>query len=292
MTSGLVSLRTDRTERPRSGRRPRPFGRRVYIETYGCQMNVGDTELIEGLLASRGYLRVSEPDRADVILVNTCAIREHAETRVRGRIGELQRYRRERPELVLGVTGCMAQRLGERLIEETSGVDLVAGPDAYRGLPRLIASIQESAIERGQTLLELDASENYEGIESVRAEGVSAWLTVQRGCDHRCTFCIVPYVRGPEKNREPAAILAEARRAVEQGYGEIVLLGQTVNSYRCGAWDFSRLLGAVCRVEGVRRVRFTSPHPNDVTDPLLEVMEAEPAACRQLHLPVQSGADR
>ncbi|WP_420634206.1 tRNA (N6-isopentenyl adenosine(37)-C2)-methylthiotransferase MiaB [Candidatus Palauibacter sp.] len=270
----------------------RPFGSRVYIETYGCQMNINDTELMEGLLADEGFVRVDGPDRADVILVNTCAIREHAERRVRGRIGELQRHRKRHPELVLGVTGCMAQRLGPRLIEETAGVDLVAGPDAYRGLPELIGSIQANAIERGQTLLELDSEENYEGVASVRRQGVSAWITVQRGCDHRCTFCIVPYVRGGEKNRAPEAILAETRRAVEDGFSEVVLLGQTVNSYRAGDWDFATLLRSVSRVDGIRRVRFTSPHPNDVTPGLLEVMAEEPTVCRQLHLPAQSGSDR
>ena len=293
--SSLVSLRSSGARRPAPGHppdRPRPFGARVYIETYGCQMNINDTELMEGLLANDGFVRVDGPERADVILVNTCAIREHAERRVRGRIGELQRHRKRRPELVLGVTGCMAQRLGPRLIDEAAGVDLVAGPDAYRGLPELIASIQTDAIERGQTLLELDADENYEGVDGVRRQGVSAWITVQRGCDHRCTFCIVPYVRGGEKNRAPEAILAETRRAVEDGFSEVVLLGQTVNSYRSGDWDFATLLRAVSRVDGIRRVRFTSPHPNDVTPELLGVMAEEPAVCRQLHLPVQSGSNR
>ena len=291
MTSGTVQLR----RRPASGgssvRRPRPLGRRLYIETYGCQMNINDTELMEGMLAERGFLRVEDAADADVILINTCAIREHAEQRVRGRIGQLQRYRRDNPHLVLGVTGCMAQRLGPRLVASRD-VDLVAGPDAYRGLGDLIDDLQANAIERGQTLLELDTAENYEGVKPVRAAGVSAWITVQRGCDHRCTFCIVPYVRGPEKNREPQAILAETRRAVERGFTEVVLLGQTVNSYRSGEWDFPRLLEAVARVDGIRRVRFTSPHPNDVSEALLDVMAREPAVCRQLHLPVQSGADR
>ena len=310
--SSLVNLRSARTRHPapradvgvgapgpsrgpaagHPPARPRPYGGRVYIETYGCQMNINDTELMEGLLANDGFVRVDGPERADVILVNTCAIREHAERRVRGRIGELQRHRKRRPELVLGVTGCMAQRLGPRLIDEAAGVDLVAGPDAYRGLPQLIASIQTDVIERGQTLLELDADENYEGVDGVRRRGVSAWITVQRGCDHRCTFCIVPYVRGGEKNRAPEAILAETRRAVEDGFSEVVLLGQTVNSYRSGDWDFATLLRAVSRVDGIRRVRFTSPHPNDVTPELLEVMAEEPTVCRQLHLPVQSGSNR
>ncbi|MFQ5691261.1 MAG: tRNA (N6-isopentenyl adenosine(37)-C2)-methylthiotransferase MiaB, partial [Gemmatimonadota bacterium] len=270
----------------------RPVGRRVFIETYGCQMNINDAELMAGVLARRGYLQVDDAARADVILVNTCAIREHAEQRVYGRLGQLQRYRERRPDLVLGVTGCMAQRVGERLLRDLPGVDLVAGPDAYRRLGEIVEEMQMGAVARGQALLELDASENYQGIESVRREGVSAWITVQRGCDHRCTFCIVPYVRGPEKNRSPERVLEETRRAVRAGYTEVTLLGQTVNSYRWEEWDFPRLLRAVARVPGLRRVRFTSPHPNDVTPALLEAIAEEPAVCRQLHLPVQSGADR
>jgi len=275
----------------RGASRPRPVSRKVYIETYGCQMNINDTELMAGVLERAGYLQVDEPGRADVVLVNTCAIREHAERRVRGRIGDLQRHRSENPGLVLGVTGCMAQRIGDELVE-IDGVDLVAGPDAYRELADRIEAIRFGGQTRGQELLELDGSENYEGIEAVRGEGVTAWITVQRGCDHRCTFCIVPYVRGPEKNRDPEAVLTEARTAVERGYTEVSLLGQTVNSYEHGVWDFARLLRAVGRVDGLRRVRFTSPHPNDVTPELLEVMADEPAVCRQLHLPVQSGSDR
>jgi tRNA-2-methylthio-N6-dimethylallyladenosine synthase len=264
--------------------------RKVYIETYGCQMNINDTELMAGVLSDAGYLRVGEPERADVILVNTCAVREHAERRVRGRIGQLQKYREDVSDLVLGVTGCMAQRIGDELVE-LNGVDLVAGPDAYRGLGRRIEAIRFGDRPRGQELLELDATENYEGIEAIRGEGVTAWITVQRGCDHRCTFCIVPYVRGGEKNREPDAILSEAREAVRRGYTEVTLLGQTVNSYRRDGWGFARLLRAVAGVDGLRRVRFTSPHPNDVTPELLEVMAEEPSVCRQLHLPVQSGSD-
>ncbi len=264
----------------------------VYIETYGCQMNIGDTELMAGVLAEGGYVRVDDPDLADVILVNTCAIREHAEQRVLGRLGQLQRYRKRRPELVLGVTGCMAQRIGDRLLGEVRGVDLVAGPDAYRHLGEIVDGIRLGAVEKGQALLELDISEDYSGLSSVRGEGVSAWVTVQRGCDHRCTFCIVPYVRGPEKNRTPAEVLAEVGEAVRRGYSEVTLLGQTVNSYAAEDWDFAALLRAVARVPGLRRVRFTSPHPNDVSERLLEVMAEERAVCPQLHLPAQSGADR
>jgi len=271
---------------------PRPMRRRAFIETYGCQMNLGDSELMTGVLAERGYITVDDPAAADVIIVNTCAIREHAEQRVRGRIGQLQRHRAENPELVLAVTGCMAQRLGSDLLETAAGVDVVAGPDAYRDIGRLIDQIRLGDLGRGQLLLALDADENYEDLATVRQEGVTAWVTVQRGCDHRCTFCIVPYVRGPEKNREPEAVLAEVAGAVDGGFTEVTLLGQTVNSYRYDTWDFARLLRAVARVDGIRRVRFTSPHPNDVSDELIEVMATEPTVCRQLHLPVQSGSDR
>ncbi len=285
----LLALRRNR---PGAGSVPRPFQSRVYIETYGCQMNINDTELMAGVLADAGYVTVEEPDRADVILLNTCAIREHAERRVLGRIGELQRHRRRRPDLVLGVTGCMAQRLGRTLLGPGAGVDLVAGPDAYRRLGEVIETMRAGGVARGQALLELDASEGYEGLNAVRRAGVTAWVTVQRGCDHRCTFCIVPYVRGPEKNRSPEVILDEVTNVVAGGFNAVTLLGQTVNSYRWEEWDFARLLQAVARAPGLRRLTFTSPHPNDVGERLLEVMAAEPVVCRQLHLPAQSGANR
>lgn len=271
---------------------PVPVSRCAYIETYGCQMNIGDSEIMAGALADRGYVTVDDPTRADVIVVNTCAIREHAEQRVLGRIGQLQQLRRDRPDVVLAVTGCMAQRLGPDLLERSAGVDLVAGPDSYRQLGDVVDGIRGGAIARGQLLLELDDEENYDGVSSIRRTGVSAWITVQRGCDHRCTFCIVPYVRGPEKNRSPNTILAEVEEAVAAGFREVTLLGQTVNSYHHGATDFARLLREVAHVEGIRRVRFTSPHPNDVSDQLLDAMAEESNICPQLHLPVQSGSNR
>lgn len=289
MAQPLITLKRSARRRPDP---VLPATRRAFVETYGCQMNLGDAELMTGVLAERGYVTVDRPEAADVIIVNTCAIREHAEQRVRGRIGQLQQHRVSNPDLVLAVTGCMAQRLGGELLESTAGVDLVAGPDAYRDIGRLVDEIRSGDLPRGQLLLALDADENYEGLSAVRHEGVTAWVTVQRGCDHRCTFCIVPYVRGPEKNREPELVLAEVEGAVAAGFTEVTLLGQTVNSYRHGDWDFAGLLRAVARVDGIRRVRFTSPHPNDVTDDLIEVMADEPAVCRQLHLPVQSGSNR
>jgi len=272
--------------------------KRAYVETYGCQMNISDGELMEGLLAARGYEIVRTPEEADVVLVNTCAIREHAETRVLGRVSQLNGLKRERPELVIGVTGCMAQRLGTTLLEQAPYVDLVMGPDGYRSLPESLERIAEGRAARvgreGSRLavLEFDAAENYQGLEQLRSDGPVAWVPIQRGCDHRCTFCIVPYVRGPEKNRSAAEVVSEVERLAERGVSEVTLLGQTVNSYRSEGVSFPELLRRVSRVAGIRRVRFTSPHPNDVTPELVGVMAEEPAVCEHLHLPAQSGSDR
>ena len=276
--------------------------KRVYVETYGCQMNISDGELMEGVLEDHGYEIAADPEDADVILVNTCAIREHAERRVLGRVGQLSGLKRERPDLVIGVTGCMAQRMGETLLEQAPHVDLVMGPDGYRSLPERLAAIEEgrkirpsrSAKKRGPQLavLDLDLGENYEGLDQRRASRISAWVPVQRGCDHRCTFCIVPYVRGPEKNRKPGEVLREIKEIADSGVTEVTLLGQTVNSYEADGQSFPDLLRSVARVPGIRRVRFTSPHPNDVTTDLLDVMAEETAVCEQLHLPLQAGSDR
>ena len=276
--------------------------KRVYVETYGCQMNISDGELMEGLLEDHGYEIAADPEDADVILVNTCAIREHAERRVLGRVGQLSGLKRERPDLVIGVTGCMAQRMGETLLKQAPHVDLVMGPDGYRSLPEWLAAIEEgrkirpsrSAKKRGPQLavLDLDLGENYEGLDQRRASRISAWVPVQRGCDHRCTFCIVPYVRGPEKNRKPGEVLREIKEIADSGVTEVTLLGQTVNSYEADGQSFPDLLRSVARVPGIRRVRFTSPHPNDVTTDLLDVMAEETAVCEQLHLPLQAGSDR
>ena len=276
--------------------------KRVYVETYGCQMNISDGELMEGLLEDHGYEIAADPEDADVILVNTCAIREHAERRVLGRVGQLSGLKRERPDLVIGVTGCMAQRMGETLLKQAPHVDLVMGPDGYRSLPEWLAAIEEgrkirpsrSAKKRGPQLavLDLDLGENYEGLDQRRASRISAWVPVQRGCDHRCTFCIVPYVRGPEKNRKPGEVLREIKEIADSGVTEVTLLGQTVNSYEADGQSFPDLLRSVARVPGIRRVRFTSPHPNDVTTDLLDVMAEEIAVCEQLHLPLQAGSDR
>ncbi len=256
-------------------------------------MNISDGELMEGVLESEGYEIVTSAETADVVLVNTCAIREHAERRVLGRVGQLNALKRRRPGLILGVTGCMAQRLGDDLLEAAPYVDLVMGPDSYRGLGAALRKVRpEAGTPKRLSVLGLSLDENYRGLEQRRRSRVSAWVPVQRGCNHRCTFCIVPYVRGSEKNRDPGDVLAEVRLAAARGITEVTLLGQTVNSYRSGEWSFARLLRAVARVPGVRRVRFTSPHPNDVTEELVEVMAAERAVCEQFHLPVQSGSNR
>ena len=276
--------------------------KKVYVETYGCQMNISDGELMEGILVEKGYEVSTAAEEADVIIVNTCAIREHAEERVLGRVGQLYGIKKERPEVIIGVTGCMAQRLGDNLLQRAPYVDLVMGPDGYRSLPEQLERIHigaksmpsRSSKKRGPQLavLDLDVGENYEGLVQRRTSPVSAWVPIQRGCDHKCTFCIVPYVRGPEKNRKSSDILNEVREIAEAGRTEVTLLGQTVNSYESDGVFFHELLRSVARIDGIRRVRFTSPHPNDVTPELLRVMAEESAICEQLHLPLQSGNDK
>ena len=260
---------------------------RIYIETYGCQMNVADSELMLGVLAREGYVAVDDPAAADVVLVNTCAVRDHAEQKVLSRLGELQRCRQ--PGGVLGVVGCMAQRLGPRLLERVPQVDLVVGPDGYRGLPALIARARggERAAE-----VEFKAWEHYEDVPPVRARAASAFVTVQRGCDYRCTFCIVPMTRGPERSRNLADVVREVDHLAATGTTEVTLLGQTVNSYDDGAHDFADLLRAVGAVEGIRRLRFTSPYPTDFGERVVAAMAETPAVCEHVHLPVQSGSSR
>ncbi len=257
----------------------------VYIETYGCQMNVSDSELMYGKLQAEGYVPTDSPVGADVVLVNTCAIRENAEQRVIGRLGELRRDLK--PDAVLGVTGCMAQRLGPRLLETDTRVQLVVGPDAYRMLPSLIDGARGG--ERF-TATDFDLEEHYEDFSARRFEGVKAWIPVQRGCDYRCTYCIVPTTRGPERSRRLADVVREVGEVAQQGITEVVLLGQTVNSYHDGTHDFADLLRAVGAVDGIRRVRYTSPHPSDFSDRVIAAMAETPTVCEHVHLPMQSGS--
>ncbi|MFL5637738.1 MAG: tRNA (N6-isopentenyl adenosine(37)-C2)-methylthiotransferase MiaB, partial [Gemmatimonadaceae bacterium] len=259
----------------------------VYIETYGCQMNVSDTELMLGKLTESGYDSVQEPEAADVILINTCAIREHAEQRVIGRLGEMKN--RMKRDAVLGVTGCMAQRLGVQLLDRVKHVSLVIGPDGYRELPSLIESARGGA---RTTATEFDLEEHYEDFTPRRFDGVKAWIPVQRGCDYACTYCIVPTTRGPERSRQLAEVVREHEAVVASGISEIVLLGQTVNSYFDGAHDFAALLRGVGAVPGVKRLRFTSPHPNDFSKDVIRAMAETEAVCEHVHLPMQSGSTR
>ena len=258
--------------------------RTVYIETYGCQMNVSDSELMLGKLAAEGYTPVDQPDGADVILVNTCAIRDHAEQRVLGRLGELKRNMKQGS--IVGVTGCMAQRLGPRLLK-SKHVSLVVGPDGYRALPELLEGAR-----RGERMVatDFDLEEHYEDFAPKRFDSVKAWIPVQRGCDYRCAYCIVPHTRGSERSRKLSDVVRETRDVVASGMGEVVLLGQTVNSYNDGEYDFADLLRAVGAVPGVRRLRFTSPHPNDFSDRVIAAMAEVDAVCEHVHLPMQSGS--
>jgi tRNA-2-methylthio-N6-dimethylallyladenosine synthase len=260
---------------------------RVYIETYGCQMNVSDSELVLGVLRQEGYVAAAGPAEADVVLVNTCAVREHAEQKVLSRLGELKQVKQ--PGGVLGVVGCMAQRLGPRLLERVPQVDLVVGPDGYRGLPELIARARGGERAADTTFKNW---EHYEDVPPVREIGASAYVTVQRGCNYRCTFCIVPMTRGPERSRKLADVVREVTDLACTGTTEVTLLGQTVNSYHDGEHDFADLLRAVGAVHGVRRVRFTSPYPTDFTDGVVRAMAETPAVCEHVHLPMQSGSSR
>ncbi len=262
--------------------------KRYYIETYGCQMNVADAELMGGVLKREGHVRVDDPAEAEVVIVNTCAIRDHAEQRVIGRVGQLNMHKLERPGVRLGVAGCVAKELGKELLE-LAHVDFVVGPDSYRHLPEVLDRVDDG--ER-VVLDRFSRSENYEDLEPYRIERCAAWVTIMRGCDKFCSYCIVPFTRGREKCRSPEGILEEVRRAVDDGAREVTLLGQNVNSYRAGDWDFPDLLSAVAQVDGLRRIRFTTSHPWDFTQRLVDAIAAHPAICEHVHLPVQSGSDR
>jgi tRNA-2-methylthio-N6-dimethylallyladenosine synthase len=265
--------------------------RKVYIETYGCQMNVADSELMGGVLLGHGFQTARTLDEADIILINTCAVREKAEERVLGRLADLSGYKTRKRGVMIGVCGCMAEHLRDKLIEAAPYVDLVVGPDSYRRLPELLA---QAAQENADPVVDirLDREETYEGLTPVRQEGIRGWVTIQRGCDKFCTFCIVPFTRGRERGVPPREVLRQVRELAARGVPEITLLGQTVNSYKHDGADFADLLRAVVQVEGVERVRFTSPYPIDFTPKLIETIASEPKVCKYLHLPVQSGSDR
>lgn len=264
-------------------------GRKLFIETYGCQMNVGDSEIVVSIMQREGYVYTERLDEADVILINTCSIRDNAEQRIWGRLAEMKRYRRAKPGLVVGIIGCMAERLKERLLDGPTGVDVVAGPDAYRDLPHLVREAEAGG--KGVNVL-LSTEETYAEIAPVRLDrnGVSAFVAIMRGCNNFCSYCVVPYTRGRERSRDPQTIVDEARTLFGNGYREVTLLGQNVNSYRAGEVDFPELLRRVASISPLLRVRFATSHPKDMSDRLLEVMAATPNICRAIHLPAQSGA--
>ena len=264
---------------------------KVYIETYGCQMNFADSEVIAAILGKAGYGMAEEAGEADFILINTCAIRDNAEQRVRHRVRELRALQSRRQGLRVGVLGCMAERLQSRLMAEEDNVSFVCGPDAYRRLPEMLAQVR-----RGQKAaeVELSTTETYADIEPVRlaGNGISAYISIMRGCQNYCAYCVVPYTRGRERSRDPETIVREARTLFGQGYREVTLLGQNVNSYRWEEVGFPELMDRVASIDPLLRVRFATSHPKDLSDRLLEVMASHPNICRCIHLPVQSGSNR
>ena len=276
-----------------------PGAARLYVETYGCQMNVADSDLLVGILRDGGFTRVDDAASADVVLINTCAVREKAEERVFARAQELGSLKRRNKHLVLAVVGCMAEHLKGALAERAPQVDVIAGPDSYRRITELVGTARARA--RGEAAgvgpgplmdVALDRGETYEGLSGAEGgDGVSGFVTIQRGCDKFCTFCVVPYTRGRERGTPPREVLRQVRALADAGYREVVLLGQTVNSY---AWEdvgFAALLRAVARVDGIERVRFTSPYPVDFTDEVIDAIASEPRVCKYVHLPLQSGSD-
>ncbi|MEJ5263112.1 MAG: tRNA (N6-isopentenyl adenosine(37)-C2)-methylthiotransferase MiaB [Ignavibacterium sp.] len=261
----------------------------VYIETYGCQMNFADTEIVLGVLKKQGYTVAQNPEDADIILLNTCSIRDNAEQRIYGRLGNLKNLKTKKPELVLGILGCMAERLRKDLIEEKKIVDVVVGPDEYRRLPEYI----DIAFNGDKGIgVKLSRTETYDDIEPHREDGLSAWISVMRGCDKFCTFCVVPFTRGRERSRSLNSIVKEIEELSVRGFKEVTLLGQNVNSYRDGENDFADLLAAAAKVDPSMRIRFTTSHPQDLSDKLLYTIAEHQNICNYIHLPVQSGSNR
>tara|TARA_B100000446_G_scaffold83545_1_gene78873 strand:+ start:2166 stop:3494 length:1329 start_codon:yes stop_codon:yes gene_type:complete len=260
-----------------------------FIETYGCQMNVADSELVSGLLTREGFSETKDIHTADAIFVNTCAIREHAEDKVHSRLGYYHQIKRKNPKTIIGVLGCMAQNLKEDILESKPFVDIVLGPDSYRRLPEMIRERSNESSHLVDT--KLSRFEVYDDMFPSRNKGINAWISIMRGCDKFCTFCIVPFTRGRERSRSVEGIVQEAAQAVSDGFIEVTLLGQNVNSYRHEGQKFHELLDAVAQIPGLRRIRYTSPHPEDMTQDVLNVMAKYDNICNYVHLPLQAGND-
>jgi len=267
-----------------------PARPKVYIETYGCQMNVNDSEVILSILQDAGYALTEDIGQADVILANTCSIRDNAEQRIWGRIDQFKIQKKKRPGVTIGIVGCMAERLKDELLK---AVDLVAGPDSYRSLPSLLEAV---APDSPQINVHLSHEETYAEISPVRLDrnGVSAFISIMRGCNNVCSYCVVPYTRGAERSRDPKTILREAQELFENGYKEVTLLGQNVDSYRWegpeGTVSFARLLEEVAKISPELRVRFSTSHPKDISDEVIYTMAMYENICNHIHLPVQSGS--
>ncbi len=271
--------------------------KRAFIQTYGCQMNEHDSQRMAGVLASEGYSLVDAPDQADLILINTCSVRHNPENKVYSFLGRLRRLKADNPGLIIGVTGCVAQQEGEQILRREKAVDLVVGPDNFFDLPAMLEGVRagERVLATEWQRRPADRISNFvpeEWIEAGHVDGVKAYIAITKGCDNFCTFCIVPYTRGREVSRDVDNILREAHSLVDKGAKELWLLGQNVNSYRAGDSGFYELLHAVSRVPGLRRVRFTSPHPNDWDNRLSDLMAERPTICNHLHLPFQAGSNR
>ncbi len=280
---------------------PGKNAKKLFLESYGCQMNFSDSELVATILAKEGYVTTRDASDADLVLINTCSIRENAETRVRHRIEQYNRMKKERPELIIGMLGCMAERLKDKLLEEEKLLDLVVGPDAYRDLPNLVK--QAGSGQKAVNVL-LSREETYADINPIRlnSNGVTSYISIMRGCDNMCSFCVVPFTRGRERSRSPETIVHEAKYLFEQGYREVTLLGQNVDSYRWNTnrkhevidkeketVNFAQLLIKVAKVSPKLRVRFSTSHPKDMTDEVLEAIRDHHNICNYIHLPVQSG---
>ena len=253
-------------------------------------MNVSDSELVESLLKKEGYKSINDSDNADVLFVNTCSIREHAEDKVHSLLGRYNLLKKNKPSMIIGVLGCMAQSLKHDILENRPYVDIVLGPDSYRKLPELLN--RHKVNNKSQVDTQLSRYEVYDDLFPSRKEGVNAWITIMRGCDKFCTFCIVPFTRGRERSRSINGIVSEVKNAVKDGFSEVTLLGQNVNSYNYDGYKFHVLLENVAKVNGLKRIRYTSPHPQDITIELLEVMARYDNICNSIHLPLQSGSDR
>jgi tRNA-2-methylthio-N6-dimethylallyladenosine synthase len=264
--------------------------KKVYIETYGCQMNYADTEILLSILSDNGYNKTDEMKDSDVILLNTCAIRDNAEKRIHSRLEFLNSYKRNNPNVIIGVLGCMAERLREKIMNSSKAVDLVIGPDEYRKLPQLIESTVETG-ERG-VAVKLSKVETYDDITPLRKDGITAFISIMRGCDKFCTFCVVPFTRGRERSSKLKNIVDQIKMLYDDGIKDVSLLGQNVNSYNDGTYDFSDLLAACAKAVPEMRIRYTTSHPYDLSVKLLETMSSFKNICKFIHLPVQSGSDR